>query len=55
MKRKVLVPISEGSEETEAVITIDILRRACAETTAASDKKTVVNSNCYRLRLNYVE
>lgn len=34
--KKVLVPIGTGSEEMEAVITIDVLRRAGAEVTVAS-------------------
>ena len=34
--KRVLVPIGTGSEEMEAVITIDVLRRAGAEVTIAS-------------------
>lgn len=34
--KKVLVPIGTGSEEMEAVITIDVLRRAGAQVTVAS-------------------
>lgn len=34
--KRVLVPIGTGSEEMEAVITIDVLRRAGAEVTVAS-------------------
>ncbi|KAI7840257.1 hypothetical protein COHA_006039 [Chlorella ohadii] len=34
--KRVLVPIGRGSEEMEAVITIDVLRRAGAEVTVAS-------------------
>jgi 4-methyl-5(b-hydroxyethyl)-thiazole monophosphate biosynthesis len=36
MKRKVLVPIADGTEEIEAVCIIDVLRRAGAEVTVAS-------------------
>jgi 4-methyl-5(b-hydroxyethyl)-thiazole monophosphate biosynthesis len=36
MAKKVLVPISNGTEPMEAVITVDILRRAGAEVTLAS-------------------
>lgn len=34
--RKVLVPIADGTEPMEAVITIDVLRRSGAEVTVAS-------------------
>lgn len=36
MTKKVLIPISNGSEEIEAVTIIDVLRRAGAEVTVAS-------------------
>jgi 4-methyl-5(b-hydroxyethyl)-thiazole monophosphate biosynthesis len=36
MRRKVLVPIADGTEEIEAVCIIDVLRRAGAEVTVAS-------------------
>jgi protein deglycase len=36
MSRRVLVPIGTGSEEMEAVIVIDVLRRAGAQVTVAS-------------------
>lgn len=36
MRRKVLVPISDGVEEIEAVCIIDVLRRAGAEVTVAA-------------------
>ncbi|KAK9132050.1 hypothetical protein Scep_011578 [Stephania cephalantha] len=38
--RKVLVPIANGTEPMEAVITIDVLRRAGADVTVASAEKT---------------
>jgi 4-methyl-5(b-hydroxyethyl)-thiazole monophosphate biosynthesis len=34
--KRVLVPIGNGSEEMEAVITIDVLRRAGADVVVAS-------------------
>jgi len=36
MRRKVLVPIADGTEEIEAVCMIDVLRRGGAEVTVAS-------------------
>lgn len=36
LSSQVLVPIGTGSEEMEAVITVDVLRRAGAEVTVAS-------------------
>ncbi|KAK9152988.1 hypothetical protein Sjap_000468 [Stephania japonica] len=38
--RKVLVPIANGTEPIEAVITIDVLRRAGADVTVASAEKS---------------
>jgi len=39
MKKNVLVPIADGTEEIEAVCIIDVLRRAGAEVTVASVEK----------------
>ena len=36
MSKTVLVPIADGSEDIEAIATIDVLRRASAEVTVAS-------------------
>ena len=36
MSKKILVPIATGTEETEAVCMIDVLRRADASVTGAS-------------------
>lgn len=41
LERKVLVPIANGSEEMEAVILIDVLRRAGAKVTVASVEEDV--------------
>jgi 4-methyl-5(b-hydroxyethyl)-thiazole monophosphate biosynthesis len=49
---KVLVPIADGSEEMEAVIIIDVLRRAGAEVCVASvmdNRKTVTASRGVRI------
>ncbi|KAF5199591.1 Dj-1 family protein [Thalictrum thalictroides] len=44
--RKVLVPIANGTEPMEAVISIDVLRRAGAEVTVASvEKDLCVDAN----------
>jgi hypothetical protein len=40
-EKRVLVPIADGSEEMEAVITIDVLRRAGAQVTVASLKDSL--------------
>lgn len=45
--KKVLVPIGTGSEEMEAVITIDVLRRAGADVTVASVEGSL-EVNCSR-------
>lgn len=45
--KRVLVPIGTGSEEMEAVITIDVLRRAGADVIVAS-VETALEVNCSR-------
>lgn len=45
--KRVLVPIGTGSEEMEAIITVDVLRRAGAEVTVAS-VETALEVNCSR-------
>jgi 4-methyl-5(b-hydroxyethyl)-thiazole monophosphate biosynthesis len=45
--KRVLVPIGTGSEEMEAVITIDVLRRAGADVVVAS-VETALEVNCSR-------
>jgi protein deglycase len=45
--KRVLVPIGSGSEEMEAVITIDVLRRAGAEVIVAS-VETALEVDCSR-------
>lgn len=45
--KRVLVPIGTGSEEMEAVITIDVLRRAGAEVVVAS-VETALEVTCSR-------
>ncbi|GFY80656.1 class I glutamine amidotransferase-like superfamily protein [Actinidia rufa] len=49
--RKVLVPIANGTEPIEAVITIDILRRAGAEVTVASVEKQLRIDTCYGMKI----
>ncbi|PSS05859.1 Protein DJ-1 B like [Actinidia chinensis var. chinensis] len=49
--RKVLVPIANGTEPIEAVITIDVLRRAGAEVTVASVEKQLRVDACYGMKI----
>ncbi|WOL08268.1 hypothetical protein Cni_G17021 [Canna indica] len=49
--RKVLVPIADGTEATEAVVTIDVLRRAGAEVTVASVEKRLTVECCWGIKL----
>ncbi|MEA2096876.1 MAG: DJ-1 family glyoxalase III [Candidatus Cloacimonadota bacterium] len=46
MKKKVLVPISDGIEELEAIGIIDTLRRANANVTVASVDKLQITGSC---------
>ena len=47
--KKILVPIANGTEEMEAVIIIDMLRRASMEVTIAGDGNVVVCSRGVRM------
>ncbi|XP_052178819.1 protein DJ-1 homolog A [Diospyros lotus] len=49
--RKVLVPIANGTEPMEAVITIDVLRRAGAEVTVASVEKQLRVDACHGVKI----
>jgi 4-methyl-5(b-hydroxyethyl)-thiazole monophosphate biosynthesis len=50
IKRTVLVPIADGSEEIEAVCIIDVLRRAGADVTVASvDERQITASRGVRI------
>ena len=46
MKKKVLIPISDGIEELEAIGIIDTLRRADAEVTVASVGQKQITGSC---------
>ncbi|KAH7512641.1 hypothetical protein FEM48_Zijuj12G0112400 [Ziziphus jujuba var. spinosa] len=48
---KVLVPIANGSEPLEAVITIDVLRRAGADVTVASVEKQLRVDACHGIKI----
>ncbi|XP_071730117.1 protein DJ-1 homolog B-like [Rutidosis leptorrhynchoides] len=49
--RKVLVPIANGTEPMEAVITIDVLRRAGADVTVASIEKQLSVDACHGIKI----
>ncbi|KAL5565205.1 hypothetical protein UlMin_028369 [Ulmus minor] len=49
--RKVLVPIANGSEPIEAVITIDVLRRAGADVTVASVENKLRVEACHGVKI----
>ncbi|GAA0140761.1 hypothetical protein LIER_35281 [Lithospermum erythrorhizon] len=49
--KKVLVPIANGSEPMETIITIDILRRAGADVTVASVEKSLQVDACHGVKI----
>ncbi|XP_074574353.1 protein DJ-1 homolog B [Curcuma longa] len=49
--KKVLVPIAHGTEPIEAVITIDVLRRAGADVSVASAEKDLRVDACWGVKL----
>ncbi|KAL4580408.1 hypothetical protein LXL04_016599 [Taraxacum kok-saghyz] len=49
--RKVLVPIANGTEPMEAVITIDVLRRGGADVTVASVEKQLGVDACHGVKI----
>ncbi|KAL3821244.1 hypothetical protein ACJIZ3_007149 [Penstemon smallii] len=49
--KKVLVPVANGTEPLEAVITIDVLRRAGADVTVASVEKQLTVDACYGVKI----
>ncbi|GAB2284412.1 Protein DJ-1 B [Dionaea muscipula] len=49
--KKVLVPIANGTEPMEAVITIDVLRRAGADVTVASVQKELAVEACHGVKI----
>ncbi|EXC18492.1 hypothetical protein L484_018673 [Morus notabilis] len=49
--RKVLLPIANGTEPIEAVITIDVLRRAGADVTVASVEKQLRVDACHGVKI----
>ncbi|KAG0495906.1 hypothetical protein HPP92_000597 [Vanilla planifolia] len=50
-QKKVLVPIANGTEPMEAVITIDVLRRAGADVTVASVESSLRVDACWGLKI----
>lgn len=48
---QVLVPIANGSEPMEAVITIDVLRRSGADVTVASVEKQLRVDACHAVKI----
>ncbi|EOY13225.1 Class I glutamine amidotransferase-like superfamily protein isoform 2 [Theobroma cacao] len=51
MAKKVLVPIANGTEPMEAVITIDVLRRSGADVTVASVEKQLPVDACHGVKI----
>ncbi|KAI5662419.1 hypothetical protein M9H77_21742 [Catharanthus roseus] len=49
--KKVLVPIANGTEPLEAVVTIDVLRRAGADVTVASVEKQLQVDACHGVKI----
>ncbi|PRQ31059.1 putative protein deglycase DJ-1, class I glutamine amidotransferase [Rosa chinensis] len=49
--KKVLVPIANGSEQMEAVISVDVLRRAGADVTMASVEKQLRVEACHGVKI----
>ncbi|KAL0320619.1 UNVERIFIED_CONTAM: protein DJ-1B [Sesamum radiatum] len=49
--KKVLVPVANGTEPLEAVITIDVLRRAGADVTVASVEKQLSVDACHGVKI----
>ncbi|GAY64260.1 hypothetical protein CUMW_232150, partial [Citrus unshiu] len=49
--KKVLVPVANGSEPIEAVITIDVLRRSGADVTVASVEKQLRVDACHGVKI----
>nr|XP_051114635.1 protein DJ-1 homolog B [Andrographis paniculata] len=49
--KKVLVPVANGTEPLEAVVTIDVLRRAGADVTVASVEKQLCVDACHGVKI----
>ncbi|KAL7103708.1 hypothetical protein ACP275_08G196300 [Erythranthe tilingii] len=49
--KKVLVPVANGTEPLEAVITVDVLRRAGADVTVASVEKELTVGACHGVKI----